>query len=318
MADKDLGIAMWGASGSGKSTLLAALFMGLAHGDGWKIAGSDEKATNYLIKMTTLLEGARSFPPPTRQTEHYRWTLIGPEGRHRSGWRRWLRPRYAPRIPLEVIDAPGDHFLDPDQDTDPEAHKELIDRLVDSRGIIFLYDPVRELTNGDSFMGLYAPLLQLTQRMITDPGLARRCKDGKLPHHVAICITKLDDQRVLRTAERIDVLDTDPDDDLEIPQVGGERAKELFQSLQQVSPGAANLVLKLLESHFHEDRVEFFATSSIGFYVDPAKGFDRHDFVNVLPVEDVSPDKRIRIRGQVRPINVIEPVIWLGQRMAAR
>ncbi|HEX3924497.1 MAG TPA: hypothetical protein VHY31_19585 [Streptosporangiaceae bacterium] len=76
----------------------------------------------------------------------------------------------------------------------------------------------------------------------------------------------------------------------------------------------ADLVRDTLRNFFEEDRVQFFVTSAIGFRVDRTGRFDEEDFENVDERSGPSP----RIRGPIYPINVIEPLIWLGQQLAGR
>ena len=78
----------------------------------------------------------------------------------------------------------------------------------------------------------------------------------------------------------------------------------------------AVMVFNTLEQYFRPDRIKYFVTSAIGFFVDPRKGaYDPDDIQNLLPGPENAP-KRLRIRGTVHPINVMEPVLWLGRQLA--
>ncbi|MET9064826.1 hypothetical protein ACWDR1_00960 [Streptosporangium sandarakinum] len=318
----DHDIAMWGAPGSGKTTLLAALYIALTRsGNGWKIVGSDPASSDYLVERTKDLLQGKVFPEASMALERYHWSLIGPPPRKTGFWNRKAKPGQPPRIGIGMIDAPGGLFGagqrpaggpgSPDGSGDPRR-QELLDNLEHSRGIVFLFDPIREFTYGDAFDHMYPPLTRLAERMLA----AGEFTDGKLPHHIAVCVTKFDDPRVLETAEARGLLTTDDDDPYRLPRVAGDDARELFHELCQVSAtGSADMVLKTLDQYFHPDRIRFFATSSIGFYVDRrARRFDWDDFQNMLPGEA---DEDSRIRGQLHPINVVEPMLWLGQRLAA-
>ncbi|MEV0971276.1 hypothetical protein [Microtetraspora glauca] len=322
----DHNISMWGAPGSGKTTLLAALFIALTRrNDDWKIVGSDPASSDYLIERTNALSRGKVFPEASRALERYQWTLIGPPARRSGFWGRKAKAGPPTRIGINMIDAPGGLFGTgrrpaggapggagaPDGPGDSRRH-ELLDNLAESRGIVFLFDPIREFTFGDAFDHMHAPLTRLAERMLA----AGEFGDGKLPHHIAVCVTKFDDPRVLETAEKRRLLTTDIDDPYHLPRVTSEDARELFHELCQVSAsGNADMVLNALDQFFHPDRIRFFATSSIGFYVDRrTKTFDWDDFQNMLPGEA---DEDSRIRGQLHPINVVEPMLWLGQRLAA-
>ncbi|MEW9530432.1 hypothetical protein [Microbispora sp. NPDC049125] len=313
-------IAMWGAPGSGKTTLLAALFIALTRrNDDWKIVGSDPASSDYLIEKTSALSLGKIFPEASTALERYHWTLIGPAEPPDARWSRRPRPATPPRIGISMIDAPGGLFSAgrrrPGSTPDGQAdlrRRELLDNLVDSRGVVFLFDPIREFEVGDAFDHLHAPLTRLAERMLGSDDF----RDGKLPHHIAVCVTKFDDPRVLETAEKRRLLSANPDDPYGFPRVSSEDARELFRELCEVSAsGNADMVLNALDKFFHRDRIKFFVTSSIGFYVDPrTKSFDWHDYQNLLP-EDEGED--LRIRGQVHPINVVEPMLWLGERLTA-
>ncbi|MFF4777071.1 hypothetical protein ACFY05_29850 [Microtetraspora fusca] len=318
----DHNISMWGAPGSGKTTLLAALFIALTRrNDDWKIVGSDPASSDYLIDRTNALSRGKVFPEASMTLERYHWTLIGPAPQKTGFWGRKAKPGPPARIGLSMIDAPGGLFgtgrrpaggvSAPDGAGDPRR-QELLDNLERSRGIVFLFDPIREFTFGDAFDHMHAPLTRLAERMLASGEFT----DGKLPHHIAVCVTKFDDPRVLETAEKRRLLTVDLDDPYRLPRVDSEDARELFRELCQVSAsGNADMVLNALDQFFHPDRIRFFATSSIGFYVDRrTKRFDWDDFQNMVPGEA---DEDSRIRGQLHPINVVEPMLWLGQRLAA-
>lgn len=311
-------IAMWGAPGSGKTTLLAALNIALLQRkDGWKIIGSNAASSGYLIDKTSMLSSGRIFPEASESLEHYHWTLVGPgEQQGRRLWRRRTPPPPL-QIGISMIDAPGGLFSagprGPGAGPDllEDLRKRMLDTLVKSRGIVFLFDPIREFERGDAFEHLHAPLTRLAEKTLGTNGL----RDGTLPHHIAVCITKFDDPRVLETAQQMKLVDPAPDDPFGFPRVSSEDARDLFRELSEVSAsGNADMVLNALDQFFHPDRIEFFVTSSIGFYVRPrTKRFDWRDYQNLLP----QAGEELRIRGQVHPINVVEPMLWLGRRLAA-
>jgi hypothetical protein len=307
------GIAMWGAPSSGKTTFLAALNIALTRrDDGWKVVGTDEASAETLIGLTTALTRDRTFPLATQGIEHYRWQLVGRVARtiRRGRFRRERREEVI-KIRLDLADARGE-LAAPDQ-ASRGVRADLIDNLVRSRGIVFLFDPVREFTLGDAFDYTYGVLAQLAQRMVDSPEFS----DGWLPHYVAVCVTKFDEIRVYETADKLDLLVTDLDDPYEFPRVADDQdARHLFARLCEVSrSGNADLVLNTLEQHFRPERIKYFVSSAIGFYVDPRAGvYDPADFQNLVP--DPDDPGRPLIRGAVHPINVVEPMLWLGERLA--
>jgi hypothetical protein len=155
------GIAMWGAPSSGKTTFLAALNIALTRrDDGWKVVGTDEASAETLIGLTTALTRDRTFPLATQGIEHYRWQLVGRVARtiRRGRFRRERREEVI-KIRLDLADARGE-LAAPDQ-ASRGVRADLIDNLVRSRGIVFLFDPVREFTLGDADSGLTGVLRRL-------------------------------------------------------------------------------------------------------------------------------------------------------------
>ena len=74
----------------------------------------------------------------------------------------------------------------------------LVENLARSAGIVLFYDPVSEFDRGDAFVHSYGVLAQLRSQA------ARR---GRLPHHLAVCITKFDEIRVLESAQKLRVVE---------------------------------------------------------------------------------------------------------------
>jgi hypothetical protein len=288
---------MWGAPSTGKTTFLAALHVALLRQEpAWNIMGTDPKSADALVRLTTLLAERGDFPVATGDIEHYRWVLIGPAERAGRRWFGRVQRGQRVEIQLELVDSPGAAI-------GPGAREDLIDDLAKSSAIIFLYDPVREFEAGDAYQHISTVLAQLSRRT-SGPG-------ERLPHYVAVCITKFDEERVLRTAEKLDLLVTDPDPP-GFPRVAEEDAREFFIEICQASrSGEASLIPALLERTFRRDRIRYFVTSSIGFYVDPEKGaYDPDDYQNKVP-DPQGP----RVRGPIRPINVLEPILWLGRQV---
>ncbi|MCG5220388.1 hypothetical protein [Streptosporangium sp. KLBMP 9127] len=305
-------IAMWGAPTSGKTTLLAALSIALLQRRSpWRIVGADDASTAFLKDKAAALSRGKEFPRATQAMDRYRWVLIG-EGEQRDGLlRRRPKPTPAPRIGLNLLDPPGGVYGD-EPDKFGTDQQELLDNLVGSKGIVFLFDPLREFERGDAFDYLYGALTQLAGRMLGSDGYT----GDRLPHHLAVCITKFDEYRVLETAKELKLLVTDPEDPYGFPRIDDDDAVELFKWLCRISAsGSAEMVLNALDQFFRRDRIKFFVTSSIGFYLDPRTNFfNPDDYQNLIPkpAEGVS----FHIRGPVHPINVMEPIVWLGERLA--
>ena len=302
-------LTMWGPPSTGKTTFLAALSVALIRrGPVWRVVGDSEDSARRLIELTTALTDAREFPPATEGIGHYRWTLHGRvKRRDKRQW--WFGTRLKDEdvsFSLNLVDPQGKLASSSMQDR--SAQGDLVANLESSNGIIFLFDPIREFERSDAFEHTFGVLEQLAQRGKNRPG-------KRLPHYVAVCMTKFDEVKVIATAEKLGLLDYDTEPP-GFPRVADQDARELFAELCNVSRnGNAELVLPLLEQHFQPDRIRYFITSAIGFYVDPRKGrFDPDDYQNRVQPDPANPEARIR--GAIYPINVVEPVLWLSQKLA--
>lgn len=312
-------IAMWGAPASGKTTFITALDIALTRRESeWTVVGADDASTDFLIRATAALSHERKFFPATQMIDRYHWYLIrqSPDAVRRRRWRGPAKDTL--EIGLELLDPPGGAYS-PLVGAHAGLQDELLENLMNSQGIVYLFDPIREFESGDAFGALHGTLSRLRQHMRAKNGLF----DGRLPHHLAVCITKFDEMRVLRTAERLGLTTVDPDDRYEFPRVDDDDAFELFRELCGISPtGNAEMVIKALDRNFAPSRTKYFVTSSIGFNLNRRTGvFDPDDPQNLIPdatadVPDGQPEP-FRIRGQVHPINVMEPMTWLAERLAA-
>jgi hypothetical protein len=295
-------ITMLGATATGKTTFLAALQVALLRQVelGWSLTGDNPGSTQAMIKFMDDMSRRHMFPEPNlARLENYRWSLTA-ELRGVREWHWWgfRRRRRLIRIPLDLVDGPGE-AADGTRMFGRELSENLIASLAGSAGIMLFFDPQSEVERGDAFQHLYGVLTLLR---------SQAASHGKLPHHVAVCITKFDSIPVFRSAHALRVLAYDPDGP-QFPYVPEEFAQEFFERLIRRSRSDdASLILPLLKQTFHDDRIRFFVTSAIGFYVDPSVGvFESEDYQNHIPGK---PD---RIRGGVHPINVVEPVLWLGR-----
>ena len=298
------GITMLGAQRTGKTTFLAALQIALLRRPelGWSITGENPGSTQALVSFMDEMTHKHLFPQPTgMQIENYRWALQAELKGATREWHWWgfrRRDKYV-KIPLNLVDAPGE-AADGSRMFGRAISESLITNLASSAGIVLFFDPVSEYERGDAFRHTHGVLTQLS---------SQAARNGKLPHYLAVCITKFDEIPVFGSAQKLRVVDYDPEN--EIPRVPGEYAKEFLERLIKMSRSDnASLILPLIQQTFREERIKYFVTSAIGFYVDPSIGiFDPGDFQNNIPGK---PD---RIRGGIFPINVLEPVLWLGRSM---
>jgi hypothetical protein len=302
-----------------------------------QIFGVDQESTEFLVHNTSLLADQRQFPEATITHHPLSWTV------HMQAQvpvpRRFGRATLQ-SVPLQfdmdLRDVPGSWAdsqptgqvdrarLFGDDDSDQASatpdEDEFIEHLAASDGLLLLFDPIREWNAGDTFRYLYGPLLKIAERR-----MGRGPIGAKLPHYVAVCITKFDHPDVYRRA-RQGYCTVSGDDPYLFPRIADDMAERFFADLcHEADLGNAELVAGTLRQYFRPERVKYFVTSAIGFYVDKnASRFKEQDYQNTVPVPleesakngDREAKQKWCVRGPIYPINVIEPLIWLGQSLA--
>lgn len=314
-------VGIWGATASGKSTFLSALFTAAMRSpDEVRVRGDNDESTDFLTTNTHILNTQHQFPPPTEAHQPLSWTL-----------QMWV-PNRAPRrllqrpgpatVPfdfrVDLRDAPGREFA-----AVPNAVPSRIDvgsgngdpniasYLGTCQGLLLLIDPIRERERGDANEYFYGTLLRMAQELPVPLG-------QRLPHYVAVCLTKFDDPTVYTFARDRGYLAYLPGDPVMLPRIHPDNSKRFMRELfddqpedQQMSD--IDLVFGALERYFYPERIRYFVTSAVGFYVGKSNQFREDDYNNVAPVEG----GKYMIRGAVRPVNVAEPLLWLGRCIAA-
>jgi hypothetical protein len=306
-------VGIWGATASGKSTFLSSLFIAATRfPDHLMVRGNNDESTDFLITNTDILQNHR-FPPPTVARDQLNWTLqmwVPNPGRRRA-------MRSAPdRIPfdfnIDMQDAGGLEFK-----SVPEASSNLVDfgggsrtniatYLGNCQGLLMLIDPMRERELGDAYSFFFGPLLRMAQERPVPAG-------RRLPHYVAVCVTKFDDPVVYQFARDNGYLSYRDDDPAMLPRVHPNQAEQFMRHLFQGLPASdIDLVAGGLRQYFYPDRIRYFISSSVGFFVGPSGYFQEDDFRNVAQDQNGG----YVIRGAVRPVNIAEPLMWLGERLA--
>lgn len=322
-----LRLGIWGPPGSGKTTYLAALRIAALRSDipgNWIMNGTDPMSRRFLTDATDLLTDEHAFPVATEVQSNMVFRFTGER-----------RVEYKPRFgratvttepdafELEVLDVPGGYYetkraSDPglddggmefpdsmaDVSSEPFENSELLDHLQLCQGIIYLFDPERDFRQGDAFKYFHGTLEELAARTFqhgyTEP---------RLPHRVAVCITKFDQPYVYRTAFQrgFTVQDGRPP---HFPLVEDRRAAEFFHALAKDDHTNTDLVASALRKYFFPDRVRYFVTTSVGFHIKNGR-FNLQDHSNVARDED----GQYRIRGKVHPRNVLEPLLWMNESL---
>jgi hypothetical protein len=322
-------IGLWGAPTSGKTTFLAALSIAANRKRDQRIQlfGADDASTHFLVEQTALLTSDMQFPPATSAESHLNWVMhMNVDAQGRRFGRYWAgNVRFA--FDLDFLDVPGSRY-DPRQaardagaarlfgdDTSPASaagaageDDAFLNDLASCDGLVLLFDPTNEWLNNEVFHYFYGTLLKIAQRRLRDPARVT----SLLPQYVAVCTTKFDHNDVYRKACEMGFVSPAVDERF-FPRVHDKRAEDFFVAIGKESGlSNADLVRDTLRNFFEEDRVQFFVTSAVGFHVDRTGRFDEQDFENVDERSGSSP----RIRGPIYPINVIEPMMWLGQKLA--
>lgn len=305
----DPGLAMLGATGSGKSTFLGALQIALLQSDkDWTIWSRDPASRRALIEMNTALTSEGEFPLPTTGIDTFDWILNGKRERTQRSGRFGTRSfEENVQLTLKLTDPTGE-LARADQ-IGLRPREQLVEQVAQSRGILYMFDPIREFNRGDAYDRTYSLLMDIIAAASDHQEF-----DGRLPHHLAVCVTKFDEPRVYKTAESLGMLVWDEHDPLGFPRVHDSDARALMHRLCSLSRnGTGEIVPQLLERHFHGERISYFITSSVGFMVNRrTRKFDPQDTENVYRIES----GESLVRGPVNPINVVEPVFWLVEQTA--
>ncbi|MEU9138385.1 hypothetical protein AB0D33_20895 [Streptomyces sp. NPDC048404] len=303
-------IGVWGSPASGKTTFLGALRLAALDPDGpfgrWQVVPSDDASEAFLVETSRQLAIDRVFPPATQQVRSYAWRFRGdvsgtPFGRRRL-WR--ARPSHRMEFDLSVLDVPGGAYEDL---RGGAIATRSIEHLAQAQGLVYLFDPLREAQDSDSFAYLNGTLTRITRICMEENRL-----DGPyLPHHIAVCLTKFDDPEVFDRARRGGWTDLGRNG---VPVVSDPAG--FFDWLADDLHGSTmRLVGQTLRANFHPSRIHYFTTSAIGFGTMPGGSIDLKRFGNVNVV-----DGNYRIVGPLSPYNVMDPLValLLGMRDGVR
>jgi len=333
MAADEVKIGLWGSPSSGKTTFLGALRHAVqtdkAMGE-WTIIPGNQSSSELLVSLTHTLVRLQEFPVATplgAEVElqwHFIGDLVGSEvGRRRP--RKWSRRGPADsKFLLNLIDVSGEAFSHTPESRNVPVNvvNRALGHLAASQGLIYLFDPIVEQELRHSVEYVNNTIVNLSARMLAEGRLI-----GKyVPQHLSVCITKFDHPEFFQQARWKRLVNSGPDG---MPRVLDKDARTLFNMIcdgkfweyrDEQSLGSAQFIRDELTNRFHPDRIRYFVTSSIGFHRplgwDPVAGLgpefkiDPENFANVHEV-----DGKLRIRGPIAPINVLEPLISLQQRL---
>jgi hypothetical protein len=327
-------IGLWGSPQSGKTTFLAALRHAVGvpeneYGD-WTITALSAESSDLMVEFTRALNRGQ-FPSATAPgtATSLRWLFTGDirkskfVGRGERMRKAFGHRRIESSFILDLIDVSGVAFSDNPESPgfSPDVSELALNHLLDSKGLIYLFDPMRERKHGDALESVNKTIVELKRKYYE-----RTKKGGKLPHQLSVCVTKFDHADVFQEARRGGLVYDGPDG---VPRVRDEHAKEFFENLctggfwrqkrNEHDDRSAEMVMAELQNAFEADNIKYFVTSSIGFHKKPdsasgTREFDAGDFSNFHETSGGVGG----IRGPIHPINVLEPLISLQQRMTGR
>jgi hypothetical protein len=301
-------IGMWGGPGSGKTTYLGGLITAVEQqhhhsGQDWTMSAADEQSMDFLIKTRRTMVSDQEFPVANLNRGTLSWTV---RGQIPFAARRWARkPPAAEQIAfrLDVVDRPGGDYVDVGNQSTAEA----IDHLANSQGLIYLLDPLNRNPEHDSFTYFHGTLARLAVAV----DRRGRFEGAKLPHHLAVCITKFDSIALFRLACDLGIVGSHPLSGL--PWVANEDSERFFDAVCATVGGTAEYIRDAIRSYFIADRVRYYVVTSVGYH-QGAEG-RRVDFNDTT--NSTMADSKQRIRSRIQPVNVLEPIIDL-HRMIRR
>jgi hypothetical protein len=327
-------IGLWGATQSGKSTFLSALYIAVSRSpqQDLMIYGVDSQSTNFLINNTSLLNHGHAFPTATQVEQQLAWNM---RMRIPDRTRRRFMSRGDGTIPfdlrIDLQDAPGRVFRSvpsqepgqegqqgrislPGEEDQPDPSGAVASYLADCHGVLLLIDPLRERNTGDAHEYFHGTLLRMAERAMPAVPSGER-----LGHHVAVCVTKFDDPDVYCFARDNGYRFHHTKDPHMFPRVSDSDAERFLHELcRGYRKSDIELVSSSLGKYFYPDRVRYFVTSAVGFYADDDGQFQDEDYQNVVEKKGgPGEDPTYTIRGAIHPINVVEPLLWLGESVAA-
>jgi len=302
-------IGLWGATQSGKTTFLAALGLATLRAGGWQVFGASDNGklnadSQIFLETNTAALIRGQFPTATAANLPYHWTLRGDLGGPpiRKIRRKLEGDLNKVAFDLEVIDVPGRLFAGGDSPEDSPLNDadwpEVLAHFAACDGLVYLHDPLNE----ENFHYVHGLLGRLAGAL--EPQ-GRLIDHRRLPHYLAVCVTKFDDPEVFErawevTGGKIELSRTPPHSPLP------KDPKAYFELI------ADRMVVNALRDFFDHRRVGYFATSAIGFQATDGMidlgGIK--DYTNVRHI-----DGRPEILSkEIHPLNVLEPLIWLERQ----
>jgi hypothetical protein len=295
----------------------------------WGVHPDNDASAELMVQLTHDLVTEHQFPPATlvgAETE-LRWHFIGDLAGSQFDRRKLRRRAPLPsKFMLNLVDVNGEAFGHAPETRDVPLHviNKALDHLASAQGLIYLFDPVAEWEDHNSAEYLNRTIVALSRRMLQQ----NRLVNGYLPHYVSVCVTKFDHPKLFDKARQARLVNSGPDG---MPRVLDKDAETFFNMVCddrfwerdiEEAPTSASFIRDELKKRFHPDRIRYFVTSAVGFRQPSDRGpatsqgqafsIDPRNYANVYEV-----DGKPKIYGPIAPINVLEPLISLHQRLMA-
>jgi hypothetical protein len=308
---EDVRLTLWGGSSSGKTTFLGVLPLAIQQAwknpryGPWNLIPNDERTLRFQTRETARLDTDRVFAPKTSALEPgLSWTLRGRI--HEKGLSSVLRGTHRvlgkqpqDMFTLRVPDVPGEWYRAESLEALEKNKEILTQELAGSHGIVYLFDPVAELDASNSYQYLQEMLARLKMRVQEQ----KRMRGQYLPQSIAVCVTKFDTKWIFERALEAHLVKQDRHGQ---PTVLKEDAEAFFDLLCRTLGPSGQHVSDAIKSAFDPKRTLFFVTSAVGFRRGAnGTGYDMAQPSQINPAVGGAP----RIMDQIRPINVLEPLV---------
>ncbi|MFF6951131.1 hypothetical protein ACFZAD_21070 [Streptomyces iakyrus] len=314
--DEAVRVALWGPSGSGKTTFLWALLVadnGTYSGSDWRISPNDAAAQALSMTAFSALALQNRLPNPDLSlVQPSAWMLSRDADLRRTPprgvpdflrGRRWREAGEETQIPTHIQDLPGRVFDFGDEQA-KQFRANAIRQLAEADAFVYLHDPLLDLdTEAQKSVAHFHGMLDAIEA-VRPPELTGR----RLEQHVAVCITKFDHPAVFDPAWEQGFATMNP-----APHISQENARAYFDWLCERHDyhRRTELLRKDLHTRFHQDRVRYYATSSLGYYREYDRPHNPRDMRMDSPSgQRGTPDGPVT-EGPVKPVNVLEPFVDL-------
>lgn len=304
-------IGLWGGVHSGKTLFAGALQLAVnalgakGNGLGLRTIPMNVDARSHMMEAFGALGKNSDLPARTVNARDLRWTFSGklhdPE-MPRPGLRALPWMRRSVQFELDLRDPPGIEY---ENDFEGEEINDSIRKLMTADGIIYLFDPIAD-GRDERFETLFLHTLSRLNANSTVEGKI----DRYLPQRLAVCITKFDDHRVFNKAVSAGLVFSDMAGILRVPT--GRYSRQFFELMCEGSDDTEALhLLQAIQNNFRPKSVRYYVVSALGFSGEYGGACPPWPKLRRYPNVIDTVGGHQGVREQARPVNVIEPLLYL-------